>query len=83
MTGASLLGGKAERAGTVQLREEKDLNVYKYRGGGRDRDGVRSFSAVPCQGRRQWPRTGAQEVSSEHQATPLYYAGDGALAQVA
>lgn len=36
---------------------------------------------VPVQNQRHWAQTEAQEVSSEHQETPLCCAGGGALAQ--
>lgn len=36
---------------------------------------------VPVQNQQHWAQTGAQEVPSEHQETPLCCKGGGALAQ--
>ena len=75
-TGASLLWGKAERAGTVQPREEKAqggsyqcIKILEGRVQRRQRQAL--FSDVQCQEKRQWAQTKTQEVLPEQQETPF------------
>lgn len=78
-TGASQLGGKAERAGLFSLKKTKPrgwavmalISVYKCWWGGCKED---ETSGAQCQDRA---------VPSEHQGALLYCGGDGAPAQVA
>ena len=78
---------KAERAGTVQPREEKaegrshqwvQISERKIHGG----QSLAPFSGAQGWNKRQRAQTGAQDVPSEHQAV-LYCADNLSLVQIA
>lgn len=78
---------KAERAGTVEHREEEPwgdlISVHKYLKGEYKEDGAWLFCGLQCQDDSWWAQTGTKEVLFEHQEAPLCCMGDWALAQAA